>query len=127
MKTLQYFNIRNMPVASLPSSLSVENVLKSFADMFMNIANSSTLPDRRPTFKILGLGAPLYRDVKIGASHVPNSYLAEFLQLRLYHVDYSSQLPDGSSVAISQIAKGTPDKAWDLGFYDVPSWSYWLG
>ncbi len=115
-----------MPAVPITSKLPVDHMLKKFADKFMNIAASSNYPGRRPTFKILGLGAPLYRDVKIGASHVPNSYLAEFLQLRLYHVDYSSQLPDGSSVAISQIAKGTPDKAWDLGFYDVPSWSYWL-
>lgn len=135
MKWLRHFNIRNLP--NMPTMdhflLPVENTLQGLADMFMGIVNAGRPTERYPQLDTIAIRALLYRDIKIRISQFSSNPIAElvadFLQIRIYNVDYNYRSPllSDTSMVVSQIAKGTPHRLLELGLYECGFWSYWLG
>ena len=129
MTKLESFSIRNMPVIdeSMLYAMPSDYILKGFAARFIDIVMSGRFSGSRPALNTMSIGAPLYRDLHIGASPFSGSLVADFLQLRIYHVDCSYQALGVPSITLTQVAKGTPDEALRLGVNTFSHSSYWLG
>lgn len=129
MKRLQLLNIRNMP--ELPAAycpLALDYTLKGLATMFIDIADTKRNPKCTPLLKIIAIGAPLYRDNRIGTNQFPDNHVVDFLQLRVYHVDYDYQSGGTHQYVLSQVAKGTQNEVCgSLGIRDWLWCNWWLG
>ena len=130
MKKLKHLSIRNMPQMASTLGPTPEFLLKSLANIFVDIVNLHKPSGCGPLLRTLAIGAPLYRDVRVGTNHFSNNLVydpsVEFLQFRIYQVDYNYESLQPLATAVSLIAKGTPDDAWRLGRSEIPDWGYWL-
>lgn len=127
---LKVLNIRNMPETQ--DELAVEPMLRGLATTMMDLIRSS--PDRRIPLeengcavlelKTIALGALTYRDVYVGEKwREANTSLDistlnqtdDYLQLRVYHVDYCYTVLGKHSPLLTLMTKGCP---WDFPPYD---------
>ena len=126
MQELQHFHIRNMPEMEDSNDPSpVDYALKCSAVSFVDAVSSAMPPGALPQLKTFAIGASLYKDVHVGAGEFYDP-LADFLRIRIYHVDFCYPSPVGPSTVVSLMAKGTSSELWNLGIRDYPAWPYWL-
>lgn len=101
-------------------------MLDGLATMLLNIINLKARAESTPVLKTLALGALTYGDVMMGVSHYPTHQFANFLQLRIYRVNYERTSHGVRTPRLHMIAKGTPADAIgiaeNLDIFDV----YWL-
>ena len=122
---LKVLNIRNMPANE--DDLAVETVLRGLATTVVDLIRSS--PDRPvpgrmfdtgygvPELKTIALGALTYRDVYVGEKwRGPDTIFDtstlnksdDYLQLRVYHVDYCYTVLGTHSPLLTLMTKGCP-------------------
>lgn len=83
-------------------------------------------PAARPnSLTTIALGAPVCGDIHIGSNHFPRDSVRDFLQLRVYHVDYRYPSALGPMYVVTQVAKGTAFDATACIDEDVLH-QYWL-
>lgn len=124
MPCLEVLNIRNLPQLSARLPMPhMDYFVKSLATMFVDTVNK----DRESTFiKTIALGAPLYRDLLIGAHALPDTVLSDFLRFRVYSVDYRYPSPTGLSTVLSEVAKGAAVSADETFTHKKLQNDYWL-
>lgn len=112
MKTLRTFHIRNLPEIDFNETyLPIVYAVQSLAKLIADILASGKKSDHLPLLDTIALGAPVYRDIHVGSNHFPSESVRNFLQLRVYHVDYGYQSVLGPSPTVTEVAKGTADDA----------------
>lgn len=101
-------------------------MLDGLASMLLDKINTKARIDKPPTLKTLAIGTLTYANVMMGVNHYPTHEFANFLQLRIYRVDYSYTIEGVRTPRLHMIAKGTPADAVgiaeNLDIFDV----YWL-
>lgn len=123
---LRTLHLRNLPKTDLTSSfLPTDDIVKSLAFAIQDMYSRGKPPNRQMALTTIALGAPLYRDIHIGSNHFPSEPVRDYLQLRVYHVDYKCQSVLGPSPTVTQVAKGTADDATTCFDKDVLH-EYWL-
>ena len=102
-------------------------MLSSLATSFMD---TTILEPRNPPaprkLRTIGLGAPTYADVMVGSNR-SMSKLQEYRQLRIYLVDYRTNVQGEVRSVLDPIAKGTVDEAIGFGSRLELFKRYWLG
>lgn len=83
-------------------------------------------PSGGPPLRALAIGASTYGNTKVGTYHYPCHKTADYLRLRIYHVEHGWQTQNAMLSKLHLIAKGTPADA--EGFVDHPEIfdTYWL-
>jgi hypothetical protein len=89
-------------------------MLDGLASMLLDLINSRLQTDSTPALKTLGLGALTYGNVMMGVNHYSTHEFANFLQLRIYDLDYSCASHGARKPRLHMIAKGTPADAYGL-------------
>ena len=109
---LRTLHLRNLPQIGLTTFyLPIDYLVKGIASNVLDsYANSNPFNCRNSLIKI-ALGASIYRDVHIGSNHFPSDLARDYLQLRVYHVDFNNQSVLGPSPTVAQVAKGFVDDA----------------
>lgn len=112
MKTLRTLHIRNLPKSDLNAAcLPTDYMVKSLATMVADILAKGIRSNHPPLLNTIAIGTPVYRDIYIGSNHFPHDPARDYMQLRVYHVDYKCQSILGTSPMVTQVAKGTADDA----------------
>ena len=127
LSQLQTLNIRNLPVATTSKTwLPNDYMMEGLATMLLNIATKNARTAQALALKTVAIGAPTYGSVRVGTNHYTPSSTSDFLQLRIYHVNYGCQYRDSLSPKLHLIARGTPADAWgnaeNLNIFTL----YWL-
>lgn len=126
MPKLQTLHFRNLPKTSLTEIyLSTDHLVKGIASTILDAYARGKVSNRPKSLTTIALGAPLYRDIHIGSNHFPKDPTRDFLQLRVYHVDYKYQSAIGPLPIVTQVAKGTADAATTCLDKDILH-EYWL-
>ncbi len=127
MPKLRTLHFRNLPKIALTEIclLPTDYLVKGIASAILDSYAHGKLSNRRGSLATIALGAPLYRDIHIGSNHFPNDLSRDFLQLRVYHVDYKYQSAIGPLPIVTQVAKGTADAATTWLDKDILH-EYWL-
>lgn len=124
MPHLQVLNIRNLPILSDNCAMPMDYFVKGLAAMFVDIVNKKR---KSTSFEIIVLGAPLYRDVRIGTHHVAHSPVSDFLRFRAYNVDYKYPSPSGLTTVLSEVVKGAAISSDEALKHKHLLYFYWLG
>ena len=126
MPKLRTLHLRNLPTTNVTESfLPTDYMVKSLASALLD-SYARTKPSSLPKpLTTIALGHPLYRDIHIGSNHFPSDPIRDFLQLRVYHVDYRYRSVLGPSPTVTQVAKGTADDATTCLDKDILH-EYWL-
>lgn len=112
MPKLRTLHFRNLPKTDLTTSfIPNDYMLKSFVSAFLGLDAGGKRSKRQKLLTTIAIGAPVYRDIHIGSNHFPSDPARDFLQLRVYHVDYKYQSVIGTSPTITLVARGTADDA----------------
>lgn len=101
-------------------------MLDGLALMLLNITNIRARPDSSPVLKTLAIGALTYGNVRMGVNHYPLYRFANFLQLRIYRVEYNGPAPGHRSPRLHLVAKGTPADAVGIAENLDIFETYWL-
>ena len=126
MPKLRTLHIRNLPKTALTElCLPTDYLVRGIASAILDAYARGKLSNRRKSLTTIALGAPLYRDIHIGSNHFPKDPTRDFLQLRVYHVDYEYQSAIGPLPTVTQVAQGTADDATTCLDKDILH-EYWL-
>lgn len=87
-------------------------MMEGLATMLLNIVTKSARTAQALALKTVAIGASTYGSVRVGMNHYIPSSNSDFLQLRIYHVNYGCQYRDSLSPKLHLIARGTPADAW---------------
>ena len=124
MASLEVLNIRNLPQLSAKLAMPhMDYFVKSLAAMFVDIVNKDW---KSALLKTIAIGAPLYKDVKIGIHHLTHTPVSDFLRFRVYSVDYKYPSPSGLSTVLSEVAKGAAVTAEEAFKHEMLLNNYWL-
>lgn len=101
-------------------------MVEGLGAMLLNIITKGTRIDEPSALKTLAIGASTYGNVRMGASHYAPNNVSNFLQLRIYHVNYDCRYQNSLSPKLHLIARGTAADAWgnaeNLDIFTL----YWL-
>ena len=122
MPHLEAFNIRNLPAISGSVAMPMDDFVKGLAAMFIDVTDKEK---RLCPVGTIALGAPFYRDIDIGTSHVEDTELSDYLRFRVYDVDYNH--PSGGPPILCEIVKGAAETSEEQFPYDDLLYSYWFG
>lgn len=112
LSQLQTLNIRNLPEAKTPKTwLPNDYMMEGLATMLLNIVTKNAQTAQALTLKTIAIGAPTYGSIRVGMNHYTPSSISDFLQLRIYHVNYGCQCRNSLSPKLHLIARGTPADA----------------
>ena len=112
MPKLRTLHLRNLPKTDLTACcVPIDYMVKGFASAFLELDTGGIPFKHQNSLNTIALGAPVYRDLHIGSNHFPRDPVQDFLQLRVYHVDYKYQSVIGPSPTVTLVAKGTADDA----------------
>ena len=124
---LRTLHLRNLPEIDWTESyLSTDYLVKGIACTILDRYADSKPSNGRKTLIAIALGEPLYRDFHIGSNHFPSDPVRDYLQLRVYHVDFNYQSLLGPSPTVYQVAKGFVDDATMCSDKELLC-EYWLG
>ena len=123
---LRTLHLRNLPtIASTELYVSMDYLVKGIACTALDGYTGGKPSKRRKSLITIALGATVYRDIYTGSSHVNRDPVHDYLQLRVYHVDFSYQSVLGPSPTVTQVAKGFVDDA-TMCFDKELLCEYWL-
>lgn len=100
-------------------------MIKGLANAVLDVFNCGNSSIRQNSLTTIALGAPVYRDIHMGSNCFPSDPVRDYLQLRVFHVDYGYQSVLGPSPVVTQVAKGTVDDATICVDKDLLQ-EYWL-
>ena len=124
MPRLEVLNIRNLPEISGRVAMPMDYFVKSLAAMFVDVANKEGRPD---SLRTIALGAPLFRDLRIGTHHVVHTDLSDYLRFHVYNIDYTCPSPISASPVLREIVRGaahtSEEQICEAHLLD----GYWLG
>jgi len=95
--------------------------------MLMDLIAAESPIERFQQLKICAIGAPVYRDIKIGCNHFPYDPALDYLKFRMYRVSHRYYSPNGVATVLDQIAKGNSNDAFDVTSDKSLFGVYWLG
>lgn len=126
MPKLRTLHLRNLPRTDLTASfLATDYMVKGLASSVLDLYAGGKPSKGQKSVTTIALGAPIYRDTHIGSNYFPSDPVRDYLQLRVYHVDYKYQSAIGPSPTITQVAKGTAYDATTCQDKDILH-EYWL-
>ena len=112
MRKLRTLHLRNQPKTDLTKAFLATNyIVKGLASSILDWYAGGKPSEGHKSLTAIALGAPVYRDLHIGSNHFPRDPVQDFLQLRVYHVEYKYQSVIGPSPTVTLVAKGTADDA----------------
>lgn len=95
----------NLNESFLPTGFMVYGL----ATMVANFLAKGEQSDLSPLLDTIAFGVPVYRDIHIGSNHFPRDLVRDFLQLRVYHVDYNYQPVFRTNLVVTDLVKGSAD------------------
>ncbi len=126
MPKLRTLHFRNLPKTDLTGSfLPMDYMVKSLASVILESHARGKSSSRQNPLTTIAFGAPVYSDIHIGSNHFFRNPVRDYLQLRVYHVDYKYQSVLGPSPTVTQVAKGIADDAAICHDKDLLN-EYWL-
>ena len=109
---LRTLHLRNLPTTNLTESyLPVDYLVRGTACTVLDRYADNKSLNRRKSLITIALGASLYQDIVIGSNHFSSDPVHDYLQLRVYHVDFNYQSVLGPLPTVTQVAKGFIDAA----------------
>ena len=126
MRKLRTLHFRNLLKTDLTTSfLPTEYMVKGLASALLDVYVGDSPSNGQKSLTTVAFGAPVSRDIHIGSNHFPSDPVRDFLQLRVYHVDYKYQSVLGPSPTVTQVAKGIANGATTCLDKEVLH-AYWL-
>ena len=111
-----------MTLSCLPNDYLVEIA----GTMLLDIITQDTKPEQAIPLKTLAIGAATYGNARIGGGYYTGNRVSDYLQLRIYHVNYDCRYRNPLSTSLQLIAKGTPADALGRAEYLDIFKLYWL-
>jgi len=127
LRYLETLNVRNSPEAPIVKHwFPNDYVIEALVTLLVDVLKIKARRDRPRLLKTIGVGSHTYGNAVMGANHYPMHKAADFLQLRIYRVNYGHSSRGSNSPRPHLIAKGTPADAYgeaeNLDIFNV----YWL-
>lgn len=112
LPNLRTLHLRNLPTTNLTETyLPVDYLVRGTACKVLDRYADSKSLNRQKSLVTIALGASLYQDTVIGSNHFSSDPVHDYLQLRVYHVDFNYQSVLGPLPTVTQVAKGFIDAA----------------
>ena len=104
----------------------IDCMAKSLASAVLDTYLRSQPSNCQRPLTTIALGVPTYADVHIGCNHFRKDSIREYLQLRVFYVDYHYRSVRGPTPTVTEVATGVADDATMCVDQDFLNESYWL-